>query len=42
MTSARRPLICGNWKMHLNHFEAISLVQKLFYSLTDADHAALD
>jgi triosephosphate isomerase len=27
----RRPLISGNWKMHLNHFEAIQLVQKLSY-----------
>lgn len=29
----RRPLISGNWKMHLNHFEAIHLVQKLSYLL---------
>jgi len=27
----RRPLISGNWKMHLNHFEAIQTVQKLSY-----------
>ena len=27
----RRPLISGNWKMHLNHFEAIQTVQKLAY-----------
>jgi len=27
----RRPLISGNWKMHLNHFEAIQVVQKLSY-----------
>ena len=25
----RKPLICGNWKMHHNHFEAIQTVQKL-------------
>ena len=25
----RKPLISGNWKMHLNHFEAIQTVQKL-------------
>jgi triosephosphate isomerase len=31
--SARRPLISGNWKMNLNHFEAIHLVQKLSYLL---------
>ena len=27
----RRPLISGNWKMNLNHFEAIQTVQKLNY-----------
>lgn len=42
MTSTRRPLISGNWKMHLNHFEAITLLQKLSYALTDADYAATD
>jgi triosephosphate isomerase len=31
--SARKPLISGNWKMNLNHFEAIQTVQKLHYSL---------
>lgn len=29
----RRPLISGNWKMHLNHFEALTLVEKLAYLL---------
>ncbi len=28
---ARKPLISGNWKMNLNHFEAIQNVQKLHY-----------
>jgi len=28
---ARTPLISGNWKMNLNHFEAIQVVQKLHY-----------
>ncbi|WP_369138852.1 triose-phosphate isomerase [Modestobacter versicolor] len=32
----RRPLIAGNWKMHLTHLEAIGLVQKLAFSLTEA------
>jgi triosephosphate isomerase len=32
----RRPLISGNWKMNLNHFEALKLVQQLSY-LIDAD-----
>lgn len=31
----RRPLMAGNWKMNLNHFEAIKLVQKLAFSLTE-------
>ncbi|MCZ2829386.1 triose-phosphate isomerase [Modestobacter sp. VKM Ac-2986] len=31
----RRPLIAGNWKMNLTHLEAIGLVQKLAFSLTD-------
>ena len=30
---SRKPLISGNWKMNLNHFEAIQTVQKLHYSL---------
>lgn len=29
----RKPLIAGNWKMNLNHFEAIGLVQKIAFSL---------
>ena len=35
MSSARRPLMAGNWKMNLNHFEANLLVQKLAASLTE-------
>ncbi|GAA1604896.1 triose-phosphate isomerase [Catellatospora bangladeshensis] len=31
----RRPLMAGNWKMNLNHLEAIKLVQKLAFSLTE-------
>jgi triosephosphate isomerase len=38
----RRPLISGNWKMNLNHFEAIQAVQKLAYRLSPDDHAAAD
>jgi triosephosphate isomerase len=34
---ARRPLMAGNWKMNLNHLEAIALVQKLAFTLVDAD-----
>ncbi len=29
----RTPLIAGNWKMNLNHLEAIALVQKIAFSL---------
>lgn len=32
---ARTPLIAGNWKMNLNHFEAIALVQKIAFALPD-------
>ena len=32
---ARKPLIAGNWKMNLNHFESIALVQKIAFSLPD-------
>ena len=35
---ARTPLISGNWKMNLNHFEAIQLVQKLSYELRNHDY----
>jgi triosephosphate isomerase (TIM) len=34
-TTGRRPLMAGNWKMNLNHLEAIGLVQKLAFSLTE-------
>ena len=37
--AGRRPLISGNWKMHLNHFEAIQTVQKLAYLLDRKDDA---
>jgi triosephosphate isomerase len=33
----RKPLIAGNWKMNLNHLEAIALVQKLAFALNDKD-----
>ena len=35
--SGRRPLIAGNWKMHLTHLEAIGLVQKVVFSLKPAE-----
>jgi triosephosphate isomerase len=39
---ARKPLMAGNWKMNLNHLEAIGLVQKLAFSLSDTDYDAVD
>jgi triosephosphate isomerase len=33
--NTRRPIMAGNWKMNLNHLEAIALVQKLAFSLTE-------
>jgi triosephosphate isomerase len=34
--------MAGNWKMNLNHIEAIALVQKLAYTFNAEDFAALD
>ena len=38
----RTPLMAGNWKMNLNHLEAIALVQKLAFSLTPKDLDAVE
>jgi triosephosphate isomerase len=38
----RKPLIAGNWKMNLNHFEAIALVQKVAFSLPDKYYDKVD
>ena len=35
---SKLPLMAGNWKMHENHLEAIALVQKLAFTLTDRDY----
>ncbi|GAB3997015.1 triose-phosphate isomerase [Nocardioides marmoraquaticus] len=35
---ARTPLMAGNWKMNLNHQEAVVLVQKLAWTLSDKKH----
>ena len=34
----RTPLIAGNWKMNLDHLQAIALVQKLAWGLSDVRH----
>lgn len=39
---SRKPLIAGNWKMNLNHLEAISHVQKLAFSLSQHITSAVD
>jgi triosephosphate isomerase (TIM) len=36
--NARTPLMAGNWKMNLNHQEAVVLVQKLAWTLSDKRH----
>ena len=39
---SRMPLIAGNWKMNINHIEAIALVQKLAYTLNADDFANVE
>ncbi len=39
---ARVPLISGNWKMNLNHFEAIQTVQKLHYLVPKETYDSVD
>ncbi|QIM19715.1 triose-phosphate isomerase [Leucobacter coleopterorum] len=34
----RTPLIAGNWKMNLDHLQAIAFVQKLSWALKDVKH----
>ena len=34
---ARTPLIAGNWKMNMDHAEGVALVQKLAWTLDDAN-----
>jgi len=38
MAVKRVPLIAGNWKMNLDHLQSIAFVQKLAWSLKDANH----
>jgi triosephosphate isomerase (TIM) len=38
----RRPIMAGNWKMNLNHLEAILLVQKLAASLSEQQLADVE
>jgi triosephosphate isomerase len=36
------PLMAGNWKMNLNHLEALALVQKLAFALTPEDFSSVE
>lgn len=38
----RKPLISGNWKMNLNHFEALATVEKIAYLLPKDTYEAVD
>ena len=40
--ASRKPLMAGNWKMNLNHLEAIAHVQKLAFALSDKDFEAVE
>jgi triosephosphate isomerase (TIM) len=42
MAPPRKPLIAGNWKMHNTHFEGLTLVQKLAFTLTGKDYDAVE
>jgi len=42
VASGRLPLMAGNWKMNLNHLEAIAVVQKLAFALNEADLQACE
>ncbi len=39
---SRTPLMAGNWKMNMNHLQALGLVQKLAFSLSKEDLAAVE
>ncbi len=39
---SRKPLVSGNWKMHLTHLEAINVIQKLSYSIDTSDPSYVD
>ncbi|MCY0930029.1 triose-phosphate isomerase [Streptomyces sp. H27-H1] len=40
--TTRTPLMAGNWKMNLNHLEAIAHTQKLAFALADKDFDAVE
>ncbi|GAA1952067.1 triose-phosphate isomerase [Agromyces allii] len=42
MVGKRTPFIAGNWKMNLDHLQAVAFTQKLAWSLKDAKHDPAD
>ena len=38
MNKERKLIIAGNWKMNLDHLQAVAFVQKLHWTLKDAKH----
>ncbi len=42
LPEGRRPLIAGNWKMNMNHLEAIALTQKIAWSLNEQQLTAVE
>jgi triosephosphate isomerase len=42
VTTTRKPLMAGNWKMHHTHLEAIQVVQKMSYRLDNSDYDHCD
>ncbi|MFC0682406.1 triose-phosphate isomerase [Lysobacter korlensis] len=38
VNTVRTPLLAGNWKMNLDHLQSIAFVQKLAWTLSDANH----
>ena len=42
MSDVRKPLMAGNWKMNLNHLEAVAHVQRMAFALKDADYDACE
>ncbi|MEM9037929.1 MAG: triose-phosphate isomerase [Actinomycetota bacterium] len=40
--SGRKPLVSGNWKMHLNHLEATMLLQRLTYEIEKDTYESVD
>ena len=42
MATSRTPLMAGNWKMNLDHHQAVHVLQKLAWLLGDAKHDFAD